>query len=99
MTDQQCSCPDYTTSRRAMLRNMALVGAGAVTTTIFGDTFRQTAYGAIDGNVLVVLSLRGGADSLSMVVPHSDPYYYQQRPHIAVPRNTLIAQDADFGLH
>jgi uncharacterized protein (DUF1501 family) len=99
MTDQQCNCPDYTESRRAMLRNMALVGAGAVATSVFGDTFRQTAYGATDGNVLIVLSLRGGADSLSMVVPHSETYYYEQRPHIAVPRGTLVAQDDNFGLH
>ena len=69
MTNQECSCPDYTTSRRALLRNAGLAGAGAVATTMFGDTFRQTAYGATDGNVMIVLSLRGGADSLSMVVP------------------------------
>jgi uncharacterized protein (DUF1501 family) len=100
VTDQQCDCPDYTSSRREMLRNLTLVGAGAVATTVFGDTFRQAAYGAsAGGNVLVVLSLRGGADSLSMVVPHSEPYYYQSRPHIAVPRNALVAQNASFGLH
>jgi uncharacterized protein (DUF1501 family) len=100
MTDQQCNCPDYTSSRRAILRNMALVGAGAVATSVFGETFRQTAYGATaDGNVLIVLSLRGGADSLSMVVPHAESYYYENRPRIAVPRGTLIAQDDNFGLH
>ncbi|HSS67423.1 MAG TPA: DUF1501 domain-containing protein [Nocardioidaceae bacterium] len=100
MTDQQCNCPDYTASRRAMLRNLALVGAGTVATSVFGDTFRQAAYGATgDGNVLIVLSLRGGADSLSMVVPHGESYYYEHRPRIAVPRGTLVAQDDSFGLH
>jgi uncharacterized protein (DUF1501 family) len=99
-TEGQCNCPDYTSSRREMLRNMTLVGAGAVATTVFGDTFRQTAFGATaGGNVLVVLSLRGGADSLSMVVPHAENNYYALRPRIAVPRGSLIAQDASFGLH
>ena len=30
--------------------------------------------------MLVVLSLRGAADGLSLVVPHADPVYYQARP-------------------
>lgn len=99
MTHEECSCPDYTTSRRALLRNVGLVSAGAVTSTMFGDTFRQTAYGAGDGNVMIVLSLRGGADSLSMVVPKNEPAYTRLRPHIAVPEGKLICQDGSFGLH
>jgi len=96
---EQCSCPDYTTSRRAFLRNAGLVSAGAVTTTMFGDTLRQAAYGATNGNVMVVLSLRGGCDTMSLVVPHSDPGYYRARPTIAVPRSELICADGSFGLH
>jgi uncharacterized protein (DUF1501 family) len=99
MTDDVCSCRDYTTSRRDMLRNMGLVSAGAVTTTMFGDAFRQTAYGATNSNVMVVLSLRGGADSLSMVVPKNEPNYTRLRPHIRVPESSLICQDGAFGLH
>ncbi len=98
-----CSCNDYsstTTSRRSFLRNALAVTGGTVATSLFGDTFRQTAYGQqAGGNVLVVLSLRGGADGLSLVVPHGDPHYYQQRPRIAVPRGSLLFRDAMFGLH
>ncbi|MBA2444270.1 MAG: DUF1501 domain-containing protein [Nocardioidaceae bacterium] len=97
---ESCSCPDYTLSRRALLRNTGLVSAGAVTTTMFGDTLRQAAYGATpDGNIMVVLSLRGGCDTLSLVVPHADPSYYRARPTIAIPRSQLICEDANFGLH
>ncbi len=100
MTDQQaCSCPDYSSTRRSFLRNATLASSGAVAATMFGDTFRQTAFGATDGNVVVVLSLRGGADFLSLVVPHADQAYYDARPLIAIPKSKLLCIDASFGLH
>jgi uncharacterized protein (DUF1501 family) len=46
-----------------------------------------------------VLSLRGAADGLSLVVPHADPVYYDARPSIAVPSDRLLAKDGMFGLH
>jgi len=77
-----------------------LIGAGA-TTAFFGTTFTQTAFAATQpaDRVLVVLSLRGAADGLSLVVPHGDPAYYTARPRIAIPKTSLLAQDAFFGLH
>ena len=80
---------------------MAATGGAAVATTMFGDAFRQTSFGATPGgNVLVVLSLRGGIDGLGMVVPHGDPGYYTARPRDRACREApLIAQDAMFGLH
>ena len=59
---------------------MAATCGAAVATSMFGDAFRQTAFGATGGNVLVVLRLRGGIDGLGMVVPHGDPAYYTARP-------------------
>ena len=50
-------------------------------------------------SVLVVVSLRGGADGLSLVVPHGDPGYYAARPRIAIRRTELLVADAFFGLH
>ena len=49
--------------------------------------------------MIVVLSLRGAADGLSLVVPHGDPTYYSARPTIAIPAASLLAADATFGLH
>ncbi len=102
-SEQTCSCPDYAasaSSRRSFLRNAAAVTGGAVATAVFGETFRQAAYGQLaGGNVMVVLSLRGGADGLSMVVPHGDQHYYAQRPHIAIPKRPLLFKDDMFGLH
>jgi uncharacterized protein (DUF1501 family) len=104
MSNEHLGCEDYekaaTLSRRRFLQGVAATGAGAVATTMFGDAMRQTAFAATTGgNVLVVISLRGGVDGLGMVVPHADPGYYAARPRIAVNRASLVAQDSFFGLH
>ena len=107
MTEHPDCCREYDAaarlSRRRFLQGMAASSTAAVTTTMFGDAFRQTSFAAggadTGGNVLVVISLRGGIDGLGMVVPHGDPAYYTARPTIAVPRTSLVAQDAYFGLH
>jgi uncharacterized protein (DUF1501 family) len=87
-------------TRRGLLKGAAAAGAAGVLTSMFGDALRQATFAATTGgNVLVVISLRGGIDGLGMVVPHGDPSYYTARPHIAVPRTSLVAQDPFFGLH
>ena len=96
-------CSDYavsTTSRRSFLRGLT-AASGA---TMFGSAFLQTTFAtpaeaATNPNVLVALSLRGGADMLSLVVPHGDPGYAAARPTIKVPTASLIKRDAMFGLH
>ena len=49
-------------------------------------------------DVLVVLSLRGGFDGLSAIVPAGDANYYRARPNIAVPASAVKKIDATFGL-
>ncbi len=93
-----------TLSRRSLLRSAAVVGgltAGLTTASTIGDAFLQTSYAATRSApaVMVVLSLRGGADGMSLVVPHGDPVYYEARPTIGIPAERLIAKDAFFGLH
>ncbi|MDF9715288.1 DUF1501 domain-containing protein [Nocardioides sp. ChNu-153] len=88
-------------SRRTLLRGALLAGAAA---TFGGAVVNVSAGYAAAGTtpsdkVLVVLSLRGAADGLSLVVPHADPVYYRARPRIAVPAERLLAKDAMFGLH
>lgn len=90
-------CDDFRISRRTLLRGA--LGAGAAT-ALFGTTFVQTSFAAsATGRVLLVLSLRGAADGLSLVVPHGDPAYYAARPRIAVPSAQLLVKDGFFGLH
>ena len=54
---------------------------------------------AEDGKVLVCLFMRGAVDGLNLVVPHGDPFYYKERPRIAVPASDLTDLDGFFGLH
>src|SRR3990170_2289612 len=100
MLENDC-CEEYAalaTSRRNLLRGALAAG----TTTVIGDAVMGTASAAPGRKargVLVVLSLRGAADGMSLVVPHGDPVYYEARPRLAIPADQLLARDAMFGLH
>lgn len=100
-----CGCDDFTAarmSRRGLLGSAVLVG-GVLTLSAPGYAVAAStsvaASRSLTGSVLVVLSLRGAADGLSLVVPHGDPAYYRARPRIAVPHASLLVPDAMFGLH
>ncbi len=98
MTDQAC-CPEYAAlTRRGLFAGALTLGA---TTTVFGTAVvtASPASALPAPSVLVVLSMRGACDGLSLVVPHADPAYYAARPNIAVPSETLLAKDGFFGLH
>jgi uncharacterized protein (DUF1501 family) len=79
--------------RRGLLAGLAgLAGAGLSTRLAFADP-------GYTGDTLVVLSLHGGFDGLSAIVPIGDPDYYRARPTLAVPKSQVIAGDGTFGLH
>jgi uncharacterized protein (DUF1501 family) len=52
---------------------------------------------------LIVVFLRGAVDGLNVVVPYSEPSYYQYRPKIAIPQpgspDGALNLDDRFGLH
>ena len=100
-TDTTSCCEDYQGStRRGFLRGSLALGGAAAISVAHGSTVSQTAYAAEPAErVLVVLSMRGAADGLSLVVPHADPVYYSARRSIAVPSDRLLAKDGFFGLH
>ena len=86
-------------SRRRLL-TAAAAGVAGAGVSVFGEAIRQTSFASTTGgNVLVVLSLRGGIDGLGAVVPHGDPAYQRARPSIAIPTGSLLAKDTMFGLH
>jgi len=98
--DPEPCCAEYA----AVSRRGLFTGAAALlgTTTAFGSAVLTTsaAHATTPAkSVLVVVSLRGAADGMSLVVPHGDPVYYQARPRIAVPHERLLAPDGFFGLH
>lgn len=100
-TDGPC-CDGYraSTSRRGFLRGGLALGGAVAVTAAYDGVVTHTAYAAEPAQqVLVVLSMRGAADGLSLVVPHADPTYYAARPTIAVPADRLLVKDGMFGLH
>lgn len=57
-----------------------------------------------DKHVIVSIFLRGGADTLNMLVPYADHDYYKVRPSIAIAppakgKNAAIKLDDFYGLH
>ena len=103
-TTVDCGCPDgsakseWALSRRTLLKAL---GGAAITLTATEAVHTQVALAApgYTGDVLVVLSLRGGFDGLSAVVPGGDPDYHRLRPTIGVPSSALLPLDTTFGLH
>ena len=60
------------------------------------------------GDALVVVFLRGAADTLNLVVPHGETAYYARRPALGIPRPDdalrrpsagALDLDGFFGLH
>ncbi len=52
----------------------------------------------------ILVFLRGAYDATNVLVPYTSDFYYEARPHIAVPRpgsgaDAAIALDADWALH
>lgn len=94
-TCAEAGCSEYNgLSRRGLLGTAGAIFAGAGLTAFAGAVPASAA----GGSVLVVVSLRGGIDGLSFLVPHGDPAYYKARPTIAVPKDELWAGDGMFGL-
>ena len=92
-----------TISRRVFVRNggLALVSLGLDPLFLARAAFRSFRPSVIPSSrpILVCLFQRGAVDGLNMIVPHGDPLYYQERPRIAVPQNTIVDLDGHFGLH
>ena len=80
-------CKEYKTiSRRGFLGGAT---AASVAATLGYSWLPRMAFAqnpAATRDVIISIYLRGGADGLSMVVPHGDSGYYSARPTIAIPK-------------
>lgn len=95
-------------SRRAVVRAAGAAGALGVLGSVADAPWNRllfdapgvaSAAAAATGDVLVVISLRGGFDGLSAVVPAADADYLRLRPTVGIPAARLLAGDDRFGLH
>ena len=95
-----CGCPELPeVSRRSFLKRAGAAGvvAGLATEGMF--TRLAFAGGMYTGDVLVVLSMRGGMDSLQAFVPSGDPDCELWRPNIKIPQGQLLPMGGIFGMH
>jgi uncharacterized protein (DUF1501 family) len=89
-----------------MQRRKFLTHAGLGSLSMFGASHSWLGVNAAPGNNakrLIVIFLRGAVDGLNVVVPYSEPSYYQYRPKIAIPQpgqpEGALDLDGRFGLH
>jgi uncharacterized protein (DUF1501 family) len=82
-------------SRRDFLRG---TGAGIVALAVPPLWSKQSQAAGADP-VVVSIFLRGGADALSLVVPHGDPDYAARRPTIKLAAGSTRDLDGFYGLH
>lgn len=100
-----CDCPPRAgISRRSVLRGGLLAGLVGATAGIVGpDLFARSSFAAegaaYTGDVVVVLSLRGGFDGLGVVAPVNDAGYQAARPNIRITPAQALQLDGTFGLH
>ncbi len=83
--------------RRQVLKAAAAATLGLPATTLWAAPVAR-------GPKFILVFLRGAYDATNMLVPYSCDFYYESRPHIAVPRpgsgaDAAIALDADWALH
>jgi len=89
-------------SRRSVLRLGVAGTLGGVTldlTSGVGLAVAAPAAAVPDGDTLVVVTLRGGADGLSIMPPIGDDAYARLRPTVAVPAPGAHRVDDTFRLH
>jgi uncharacterized protein (DUF1501 family) len=103
---------NLTASRRRFLQSAAVLAGTVAWPASRSFCVPRLAFAprqaAPRGDTLMVVFLRGAADSLNIVVPHGESAYYARRPTLGIPRPddrraaaSLRAVDLDgfFGLH
>jgi uncharacterized protein (DUF1501 family) len=91
----------FDVSRRVFVRGASLAAVGIG----FGPSalMSRTARAATGAKVFVQIFVRGGLDTLNVVVPYGDPTYYNIRGGIAIPQpgraGGALRLDDTFGLH
>jgi uncharacterized protein (DUF1501 family) len=90
-----------------MLKTTAAFSVAGAMQTLWPRWMPRLAFAqeGVRGDVLVCIFLRGGADSLNIIVPFGDDDYYKARPTLAIPRpdsraeNRVLQLDDFFGLN
>jgi uncharacterized protein (DUF1501 family) len=96
--DECCAPQRKGLTRRSVLAAMG-VTAGAVAVSPLASRVAFAADPNYTGDVLVVLSMHGGWDTLSVIPPIGDPNYATLRPTLGIPSSLALPAGGIFGLH
>lgn len=96
-----------TLKRREVLKKGGVLALGMLSMPAWMPriAFREPSAASAGQDILVVVFMRGGADGLSIVVPHGDGDYYARRETLAIQQpkahnaSSAIDLDGYFGLH
>lgn len=94
-----------TVTRRRFLAASGVVAAGALVAGATSRSWLELVHAAATNprppgaRVLVLVTLYGGNDSLSMLVPYADPAYRSARPDLAYSAGEVLPLDGEFGLN
>ena len=88
MDPNELTCEEFVRWKSAATRRALLARGLGTGLALLGSSgsFSQAVFRGPkeEGNVLVVLFLRGGADGLNMVAPYEEDTYYRSRPTLAL---------------
>jgi uncharacterized protein (DUF1501 family) len=92
-------------NRRRFLIASAGVGAAGLLSGVASCSWQDLEQAAQDkklaegAGVLVIVTLYGGNDGLSTVIPHTDNAYYDSRPDLAYAPEEVLPLDGQLGLN
>ncbi len=80
-------CDDYRrTTRRSLLVGAGITSVAWMTRSALAQVGVRPGRLEPDGDILISIFLRGGADGMSIVVPYGEDAYHRQRPNIGLAR-------------
>jgi len=91
--------------RKDFLKHLGMItGGGVVTLTVGGIPIKAFAnsflnINSTNGNVLVLIQLKGGNDGLNTIIPFEDSVYFTKRPTLAISKDTVVKLNNLTGLH
>jgi uncharacterized protein (DUF1501 family) len=95
MSDHDCKgCKEYEGLTR---RNFVGLTAGLAAAVVAPGWLPRVVYAASESSsrdVIVSIFLRGGADALTLCVPHGENAYYELRPELAIARPDAAVEEA-----
>ncbi|WP_433796826.1 DUF1501 domain-containing protein [Actinoplanes sp. CA-252034] len=93
---------DTITRRRFLIASgvtgAAALAAGATAYTV-NDLLATSADRDDDARILVLVTLYGGNDGLSTVIPYADPAYRAARPGMTYEPGAILTLDGEYGLN